>query len=127
MKGEQQMKDYDKDDFNIGENPKLRRVYSYQPYSHWQIKKVLASWGIELIPIGGYKWNRGWDKQHYCLVNKTTREVVNPNLTNYTLRLFMARKMIPLETYVEKEGTYDSTGRNIKAQHFLEIATQIKK
>lgn len=77
---------------------KLRRVYTYQPYTHWRIKRILKQrYNAELIPIGGYKCNRVYNyRQSYRLVDSATGRTIMEEVRLDTLRCIFAKMGIPL-------------------------------
>lgn len=110
------------DDIVFEPGATLHRVYDILPYTHWQIKKILKALGLHLEPIGGYKCNRVPNyKQHYRLIKTDTGEVVNPDITNDTIRRVFARKDIPLDTGANTQKASASATRNPKAELFMAI------
>lgn len=114
---------------DLAEAKGFKRVYDYRNYTHWQLKRFLKDMGLHLEPIGGYKCNRVPDyKQHYKVVEDKTGKVINPDITNYTLRVFFARRCFPKENIHRYENElYDEKGRNIKAKEFLDIVRKLRE
>ncbi len=97
-----------------------QRVYSYLPYTHWRLKQLLNDYAnCHLVPIGGYKCNRVPNyTQHYQIVENSTGKVINPDVTNDTLRCFFAVRGFPLhdeETLLQRQSK-----RNQGAENFLQ-------
>ncbi|MDR2284396.1 MAG: hypothetical protein LBE37_14350 [Sphingobacterium sp.] len=99
---------------------KLKRQYSYIPYSFHRIKRILKESGLHLENIhAGYKGNRykGY-VEHYKIIDTATGKVHNERTNLHTLRCFFARQGIP-------EFDEKSSSKQLQSQRL--IADQVLK
>lgn len=97
----------------------IHLVPAYLPYTYWRIVEILRDYyNMELIKYRAYKEGRypGY-KCRYALKNKETGERIGGNIHLDDLRVFFARKEIPLK----------EDDRNFKAYWFLKIVDEIAK
>ncbi len=79
------------------EEIRLKKCYSYMPYTHWRIKRILKQeYNAGLAPIGGCRCSRVPDYKHSCrLVGCTTGSAIMEGIKPDTLRRFFAQKGFP--------------------------------
>lgn len=113
----------DDEEIILPENATFIITHTYLPYSYWQIVRILHDvYGAHLVLVRGYKEGRYvyHYKQHYKIVDDITGEIIFDYVHLDDLRAVFAKNGIPLMNQEEDEPLYDSKGRNLKAQAFLD-------